>query len=90
MGELLPYLVVGGSYAAVVAGLVWLAARVRRRGIGGGFVAPVEEIFRPTAHDSRIEIEVQAERMMAMPSPEDKPHWSLSPGDRAGGVEPWT
>jgi hypothetical protein len=74
MGESVPYLVVGGSYAAVVASLIWLAARVRRRGIGGGFVAPVEEIFRPTAHQSRIEIEVQAERMVPMPSPEDKPN----------------
>jgi hypothetical protein len=64
--------VVAGYLAAAVGSLVWLAARVRRRGIGGGFVAPVEEIFRPTAHLSRIEIEVQNERMVPMPSPEDK------------------
>jgi hypothetical protein len=67
-----PLLAVAGYLAAAVGSLVWLAARVRRRGIGGGFVAPVEEIFRPTAHLSRIEIEVRNERMVPMPSPEDE------------------
>jgi hypothetical protein len=72
VGEFLPFLVVAGYFGAIVGSLVWLAARVRRRAIGGAIMAPVEEIFRPTAHQSRIEIEVRDERMVPMPSPEDK------------------
>lgn len=61
------------GYFTVAAGiLIWLAFRVRRRAIGGGLMSPVDEIFRPTAHQARIEIEVQDERMTQIPSPEDK------------------
>jgi hypothetical protein len=71
VGKLFAIVVLGGGLAAVVAALGWLAARVRRRAIGGGIMAPIDEIFRPTAHHARIEIEVQDERMVPMPSPED-------------------
>lgn len=72
MGEFLTYLVIAGYFGASVGILVWLASRVRRRGIGGAVMAPIEEIYRPTAHLSRIELQVQNERMLPMPSPEDK------------------
>jgi hypothetical protein len=72
VGNFVPFLIFAGYIGAAVGALVWLAARVRRRGIGGGVMAPVDQILRPTAFDSRIEIEQQEERMMPMPSPEDK------------------
>jgi hypothetical protein len=71
VSDLVPILLFAGYFAAIVGSLLWLAARVRSRAIGGAVMAPVEEIFRPTAHQSRVEIEVQDERMVPMPSPED-------------------
>ena len=72
VGDFVPVLMFAGYILAAVGVLVWLASRVRRRGIGGGVMAPIDEVFRPTAHQSRIEIEVQEERMVPMPSPADK------------------
>ncbi|HET8681602.1 MAG TPA: hypothetical protein VFM54_06975 [Micromonosporaceae bacterium] len=34
-------------------------------------MGPVDEIFHPSAHRFRIEIQVQEERMVPMPSPDD-------------------
>jgi hypothetical protein len=72
VADMMPLLGFAAYFAVAVGTLVWLAARVRRRAIGGAIMAPVEEIFRPTAHESRIEVEVQNERMAPMPSPEDQ------------------
>ncbi|WP_314176772.1 hypothetical protein [Streptomyces winkii] len=80
MGELLPYLVVSGAFAAVIGFFAWLAGVVRRRGLAGGALrdalAAHDEAFRVTAHDSRYEIQAQTERKLPV----------LSPGDRPGGA----
>jgi hypothetical protein len=54
--------------AAVLGGFVWLALRIRRRGLGGGVLGPVDEIYRPTAHRARIQIEAQ--QVLAAPGPQ--------------------
>jgi hypothetical protein len=54
----------------VAAGLVWLGRRVRRSA-GGEIMGPFEEIWHPAAHRARLEVEVQQERMVPLPSPGD-------------------
>lgn len=60
---------------AVVAGflglLAWASARSRRRGIGASLMGPFEEMYRPTAAESRIEIQLQQERKKPIGSPDD-------------------
>lgn len=72
MGEFLAFLVVAGCLAAILAGLAWLGSYVRRHGIGGAVMNPVDEIYHPAAHRFRFEIQVQEERMVPMPSPDDQ------------------
>jgi hypothetical protein len=73
VGEILQFLALGGGFAAVMGGLVWLASRVRRRGVGGGIMGPFDEIYHPAAHRFRLEVEAHEERMVPMPSPGDPP-----------------
>jgi hypothetical protein len=60
---------------AVVAGLLglfaWASARSRRRGIGASLMGPFEQMWLPTAAESRIEIQLQQERKKPIGSPED-------------------
>ncbi|TDC39956.1 hypothetical protein E1211_02595 [Micromonospora sp. 15K316] len=60
-----------GSLAATLGFLAWLAARVRRRGIGDNVMGPFEEIWHPAAHRFRAEIKVHEERMVPLPSAGD-------------------
>ena len=86
MEELWAVLIVAVALVAVVAALLWLAARVRRRGIGGNVMAAVDEVWRPTAHQSYYEIRAQSERGVATQSPDDHdpapPVTSRWPGGR--------
>jgi len=52
--------------------LAWLASRVRRRGIGGGIMGPIDELYHPSAHVLRFEIEAHEQRLLPIPSPEDR------------------
>jgi hypothetical protein len=67
-------LVVLGSFAAVLSGLWWLAARVRRRGAGRDLMGPIDLIYRPHTQLINIEVQVQEQRMAPMASPDDKLH----------------
>jgi hypothetical protein len=64
-------LVVLGAVGLMLFGLARLAARARRRGIGGSILAPFDEMWRVTAYESRIEIQIQNERKAPLPSPDD-------------------
>jgi hypothetical protein len=70
VGEVLAFLVVAGGFAAILGAFVWLARRVRRRGVGGALMGPIDEIYHPAAHRLRFEIQVQEERMVPLPSPD--------------------
>ncbi|HET8590579.1 MAG TPA: hypothetical protein VFM01_13175 [Nakamurella sp.] len=59
----------GGTLAA----LPWLAARARRRGVGGNPFAPFEEMWHPAVHRAQAEIRVQAEQRDPSPAPDDQP-----------------
>jgi hypothetical protein len=69
--DLLLFLVVLSGFTLVMCGLLWLARRVRRKGIA--FVGPADELFHPAAHQARLENEVQEERISpSVPTPDDK------------------
>ncbi|MEC3956931.1 hypothetical protein VMT65_28100 [Nocardia sp. CDC153] len=50
-----------------MAVLGWAAARAKRRGLGGAFVGPFQEMFDPGAARAQIVIEQRAE----LPDPSD-------------------
>lgn len=85
MGALLPFLILVAILAVVLGFFVWLASRVRRRGLAGGALsaalASYEEAFRVTAHDAHVEIRAQAERKAPILSPDG--HGRRSPGATA-------
>jgi hypothetical protein len=65
-------LIVGGSLVVILAGLVWLARRVRRSGVGSGLTGPIDEIYNPGGHRFRQEIRLQDARMEAPSSADDQ------------------
>ncbi|MFI5836424.1 hypothetical protein ACIA5A_22380 [Micromonospora sp. NPDC051300] len=71
MGEVVAILLVAGCLAGVLALLAWLAARVRRRGVGDNVMGPFEEIWHPGAHRFHAEIKVYEERVVPLPSAAD-------------------
>ncbi|AUH39002.1 hypothetical protein [Streptomyces sp. CMB-StM0423] len=75
MGEVVPYLVVGGCLLAVTGFLTWVKGVVRRRGLAGsamrGALAAYEEAMRVTAHDSHHEVRAAAERQVPAGTPGD-------------------
>ncbi|MEU5028084.1 hypothetical protein [Streptomyces milbemycinicus] len=75
MGELLPFLMVVASLAAVMGFFTWLAVLVRRRGVAGAAFRSIVDVYdqawHATGHDSHYEIQVQAERKLPIPSPDD-------------------
>jgi len=49
-------------------------------GLAGGFAGGLEEVFSPTAHDSRAELDRMTKRTAPSPAPSDPP-WTIT-GDR--------
>ncbi|MGW1075808.1 hypothetical protein [Streptomyces sp. NPDC002537] len=82
MSDLLPILGIFGGFAAVLAGFVWLAFRVRRRGTAGAAVtaalASWEEAYRVTSHESYWEIKAQAQAQRQLPLQSPDGHWRPS------------
>lgn len=74
MDALLPYLVLTGGLAVVMAAFTWPALRIRRRGTAGGglsgALAAYEEAFRATSHAAHYEIRAQADRKTPTGSPD--------------------
>ncbi|OLR94377.1 hypothetical protein [Actinokineospora bangkokensis] len=72
-------LIVLTLFATVLAGLPWLASRVRRRGVGSEVLGPFEEMWHPAAVRTRVEVQAQEERPAPTPNPGDPPllPWEL-------------
>jgi hypothetical protein len=68
----LAVLVVAGGFAAVLCAVVWFGSRIRRLGIGGGLMGPLDEIYNPAAHRSRQDVQVQEQRQAPNPSADDR------------------
>jgi len=64
-------LAVLAAVGLILVGLARLAARARRRGISGSMLGPFDEMWRVTAYESRIEMQIQSERKAPLPSPDD-------------------
>ncbi|GIF76090.1 hypothetical protein [Asanoa siamensis] len=62
MSDVAVLLALAAAFVAVLGALAWLAARVRRRGIGGGLLGPMDEVYNPGAHRSRLEIQLHEQR----------------------------
>jgi hypothetical protein len=72
MDTVVALLIVVGSLGVILAGLAWLARRVRRSGAGAQLMGPIDQIYNPGAHRSRQEIQVQDQRMEAPSSADDQ------------------
>ncbi|MFI1987900.1 hypothetical protein [Actinoplanes sp. NPDC020271] len=61
-------------FAAVLAALLWALARfgawVKRKGIGGGIMGPIDEVYRPAADRARRETAIHEQRVLP-PRPGD-------------------
>jgi hypothetical protein len=79
MDGLLAIFAVFGGFAAVMGLLLWLGIRLRRRGVGGQIMGPIDEIYHPAAHRFRQEVQVQEERLAPRPGSDDQ--WRRSRRD---------
>jgi hypothetical protein len=68
---IVPWLAFVAALALVLGCLAWLASRTRRSGVGREIMGPVDLIYRPHTHQINREIQIQEERLVAMPSPGD-------------------
>ncbi|MGW3243807.1 hypothetical protein [Streptomyces sp. NPDC001070] len=95
MDDLVGYLIVTGSLAAVMGLFTWLARVIRRHGLAGqalsAALASYEEAFRVTSCEAHQEIRAQADRKVPFESPDEpwrparaglgpRPGARLSPG----------
>jgi hypothetical protein len=67
--EAIAWLTLVAVLGAICWGLLRLAARVRRRGVGRELMGPIDLIYRPHTHQINIEMQTQEERMVETPSP---------------------
>jgi len=74
--KVLAWLAFGAVLAALCGSLLWLAGRVRRRGVGRELMGPVDLIYRPHTHAINLEMQTQEERMVETPSPGAPPRRS--------------
>jgi hypothetical protein len=72
MGQVLSFLAIVGGFAVIMTALAALAARIRRRKLGGGLMGPLDEIYNPSAHRLRQEIAIHEQRMTPIPPAEDQ------------------
>jgi hypothetical protein len=76
MSDLLLAVIVVAGVATVMAGLALLAVRVRRRGAAGPAIgaamAAYDEAMHSTAHDTFVELQAEADRVVPAPAPEKK------------------
>jgi len=69
--EIVPWIAFVAVLVALLGSLAWLASRARRTGVGREIMGPVDLMYRPHTHQINLEIQVQEERTVAVPSPGD-------------------
>jgi hypothetical protein len=85
VADVLLVLLTVAVFALVMGLLAWATRRHRGRRLGSSVAGPFEEIWHPAAHRARIDVEVQDERKIDMPSAGDPPGHDLGLVDR---IEP--
>jgi len=75
MGDLMAILMTAAVFGVALGGLAWIAARVRRRGVSGGYslMGVFDELWNPAAVHSRYEVVAQDEQPAPAPLPGDRP-----------------
>jgi hypothetical protein len=73
MDQLWAPLLTFALFGVSLGGLVWLASRVRRHGIGGGVLSPFQDMYDPAAYRSQLETQIVHERKAPSPSADDPP-----------------
>jgi hypothetical protein len=68
----LAFATVAGGFALILGAFTWLASTMRRRGLGGAVMGPLDEVYQPNAHRSRIDLQVQEEVGAAAASADDR------------------
>ena len=63
----MPWLISAAVLAAVLGTLAWLAARIRRRGVGQEIMGPVDLIYRPHTYQINLETRSHEQRTVARP-----------------------
>jgi hypothetical protein len=74
MSDVVPVVAVFVAFAVVMMCLASSTRRRRGRRVASSVAGPFEEIWHPAAHRARIQVEIQDERKVAMPSPDDPLH----------------
>lgn len=59
-----------GTLVGIPACVAWIGIRIRRRGIGGELMGPLDAIYNPGAHRWRPEIRTYEERTVPVPPAE--------------------
>ena len=72
MPTFVAFLLVAGGFAAILAAFVLLAFRIRRHGLGGTLMGPLDEVYNPAAHRARFDIESHEERVSPLSSAGDR------------------
>jgi hypothetical protein len=62
MDVVIALLIVIGGFGVLLTAFAWLARRVRLSGAGGHLMGPIDEVYHPTAHQWRQEIEIHEQR----------------------------
>ena len=67
-------LVVAAGFAVLLGLFAAMASRMRRRGIGGALMGPIDEIYHPNAFRFRAEVRAAEQRAVPNPAPGDRPY----------------
>jgi hypothetical protein len=79
------FLALAAALVVIMSAFVWLARRVRRIGVGGGLMGPIDEIYRPAAHHVRQEAQAHEERVLPLSSAGDLSRRGTSEPDAVSG-----
>ncbi|GAA1630349.1 hypothetical protein GCM10009679_39200 [Saccharothrix algeriensis] len=77
--DLLVLLGLAAAVAATLAGFRWLAAKVRRSGVGTPLMGPIDQLYRPAAHQFHQESRLGELHAAPRPSADDRPQPSSLP-----------
>ncbi len=73
MTDLLVLLGLAAAVTGALGGFLWLAGRVRRSGVGAQLMGPIDQLYRPAAHQFHQESRLGELRTAPLPSADDQP-----------------
>lgn len=70
VAELGALVMVVGGFALLLGAFALFARRMRKRGLGGAIMGPIDEAWHPSGIRSRLDVETREERGVSTPSGE--------------------